>query len=110
MRRHENTIRQVFEEYIYGTYTKTRRTQIITQLIYDRIRMAELAPIDDCWGESNDEYVHVSSKFNMSDADIQGTLLHEALHYIARIDRGYGYRDMCARAEHDVMKMLGEDV
>ena len=50
--------------------------------------------------------VEINAKLDMNDHELQGTLLHEALHYVARRDG----RWFSTRGEHEVMSLLGDDV
>jgi len=76
-----------------------------------RARMCEIGPVTDgCYGESDDMEVLVSGVMPMSDYELTGTIIHEALHYICKVDRGYYYRWMCTRDEHLAMEMYGNIV
>ena len=44
----------------------------------------------------------------MTMADFVSTIMHESMHYICKVDRGYGFVDMCTRDEHEVFRRLGE--
>jgi len=59
---------------------------------------------DSMHGESDDYRIWIP-KNKTNDAHLLGTLLHEALHYICT----FNGKDICAKDEHYVMRLLGDD-
>lgn len=107
LRNHEDAIRTMFLEYMNSAYEKTRCLSVDMEEAYRRIRIATIGnDLVQCWGESDDECVEINGDLAMNDHEIQGTLLHEALHYIARRNG----RWLSTKGEHEVMSMLGDDV
>lgn len=107
LREHEEAIRTMFMEYMKSSYKRHRGMSVNMEEAYNRIRMARLGHnLVECWGESDDEVVEINADLRMNDHEIQGTLLHEALHYVARRDGKW----LSTKAEHEVMSLLGDDV
>ena len=97
----------MFVEYMKSSYQNNRSMSVDMEEAYNRIRIARLGHnLVECWGESDDEVVEINAKLDMNDHELQGTLLHEALHYVARRDG----RWLSTRGEHEVMSLLGDDV
>jgi hypothetical protein len=87
------------------------RITIDTDEFIQRIRMAKLDPVKDgCYGESDDCEVCISEIMEMTDEELRGTIIHEALHYICKVDRGYGYQWMPTIDEHTAMHIFGKDI
>ena len=87
------------------------RITINTDEFIQRIRMAKLYPVEDgYYGESDDCEVCISEIMEMTDEELRGTIIHEALHYICKVDRGYGYHWMSTIDEHTAMHIFGEDI
>ena len=106
---HRDYINETFRSFCFGKYDKCKRVKVDMDEAIQRARRCTINPfLEKVWGESNDEDVHVSDEFPMTDAELIGTIMHEALHYVCRLDRGYGWRDLCTRVEHDVMAHLGD--
>ncbi len=59
---------------------------------------------DDLHGESDDYRIWIPAA-KMNDTYLFGVMLHEALHYLATFDG----KDICAKDEHYVMALLGDD-
>ena len=107
LREHEHGIETMFVEYMKSSYMRTRGISVNMEEAYNRIRTATLGyGLVECWGESDDEIVEINGQMEMNDHEIQGTLLHEALHYIARRDGKW----LSTKGEHEVMSLLGDDV
>lgn len=72
----------------------------------DRVRRCRVSDSvsDDCWGECDFFDVSISSQERFTDAELLGTMIHEALHYCATWDGN----DIPAHIEHDAMRQLGE--
>ena len=87
------------------------RIKVKTEDILDRIRMTKIAEVkSECYGESDDIEVCISGVMEMTDNELIATIIHEALHYICYTDRGYGWRSMCTRDEHQAMYYYGRDI
>jgi len=85
--------------------------EINLEELIKRARMCEIGSVsDNCYGESDDMEVLVSGVLPMTDSELIGTIIHEALHYICKVDRGYSYCWMCTRDEHLAMEMYGNIV
>ena len=59
---------------------------------------------ESLYGESDGERIWIA-KEKVNDAYLLGTMLHEALHYAARINNKY----ICEEDEHRVFRALGDD-
>jgi len=106
---HRDDIEAAFRSFCFGQYDKCTRVKVDMDEAIQRARRCIIDPfLEKVWGESNDEDVAVSDEFPMTDAELVGTVMHEALHYVVRLDRGYGWRDLCTRVEHEVMAFLGD--
>lgn len=72
----------------------------------DRVRrccVSDAVP-DDCWGESDFFDVRISPREAFTDAELLGTMIHEALHYCATWDG----HDIASHIEHEAMRHMGE--
>ena len=106
---YRDDIKTTFESFCFVAYEKCTRVKVDMDDAIRRARVCKIDPfLENVWGESNDEDVAVSDEFPMTDAELVGTIMHEALHYVCRLDRGYGWRDLCTRVEHEVMEFLGD--
>ena len=74
----------------------------------ERVRTTELKDMPKQYGICDEINVNVSSSFPMTQADLVSTIMHESLHYTCKVNRGYGFVDMCTRDEHEVFRRLGE--
>lgn len=111
LRQHRNEIAQCINDYVFAEYDKCKRVRVDMDKAIQRARVCKIDPVlEGVWGESNDEDVWVSNEFEMTDPELVGTIMHEALHYVCRVDRGYGFRDLCTRVEHGVMEFMGDIV
>ena len=107
LRAHEDGIKTMFLEYMKSAYKRNRSVSVNMEEAYQRIRRATLGyGLKGCWGESDDETIEINAEMEMNDHEIQGTILHEALHYIARRDGKW----LSTKGEHEVMSLLGDDV
>jgi hypothetical protein len=71
----------------------------------EKVRTAKVTyDSDDLHGESDDYRMWIPSA-KCNDTYLMGTMLHEALHYIATFDG----KDICEKDEHYVMRLLGDD-
>jgi len=90
---------------------KVKRIKIKTEDILQRVRNAKLMNVSEqCYGESDDLEVCISNTMPMTEDELTATIIHEALHYICYVDRGYGFRCMCTRDEHLAMSYYGRDI
>ncbi len=72
---------------------------------FSRINNTKLSPeSDNKHGESDYETIWIS-KNKISDAELLGVMIHEALHYFAT----FNGQDICEKDEHYIMRMLGDD-
>lgn len=113
-------IRQIrmYETEIVGMFTKVAK-ETNTNSINTRVRVDIENAIERCrtvklkemkqYGICDEIEVCVSSSYPMTDSDLVATIMHESMHYICKVDRGYGWIDMCTRDEHEVFRRLGED-
>lgn len=108
LRQHADVVQQIFAIVAHEASNKVRGVRVDTDKIISRCRKAVLRPLPDLYGISDDEEVHISSMHPMQDAEVVHTVLHEAMHYSVKVDRGYGYRFMCTRDEHQAMAALGD--
>eukprot|EP01084_Bolivina_argentea_P125102 221687_1 len=70
-----------------------------------RVQTAKVKRDNDYdYGEADDENMWISA-CQLSDEYLVGTILHEALHYIAK----FNGKDICEKDEHYVIKSLGDD-
>ena len=72
---------------------------------FSRIRNTKLSPeSEDMHGESDYETIWIS-KNKISDAELLGVIIHEALHYFAT----FNDQEICEKDEHFIMRNLGDD-
>ena len=106
---HRAGVEECFKSCCFAQYDKCKRVRVNMDEAVARVRRCEINRLlEGVWGESNNEDVHVSTEFDMTDPELVGTIMHEALHYVCRLDRGYGFRDLCTRVEHEVMEFMGD--
>ena len=109
MLQRRDDIEKCFTSFCFAQYDKCKRVKVDMDEAIARVRRCEINSfLEGVWGESNDEDVYVSNEFDMTDPELVGTIMHEALHYVCRLDRGYGWRDLCTRVEHEVMEFMGD--
>ena len=103
----ERKITRAFEELARKKYKGKK--MILKVDIPSAIRRVNTAKVkrdnDYDFGEADDESMWISA-CKVSDEHLVGTILHEALHYIAT----FNGKDICEKDEHFVIKMLGDDV
>jgi len=86
-------------------YSKAPIIELHTDAAIEKVRNARVtASSDEMHGESDDHRIWIP-KNKTNDTVLMGTLLHEALHYICT----FNGKDICAKDEHYVMALLGDD-
>ena len=86
-------------------YSKTPKIELHIEQAIEKVRNAHVIyDSEDLHGESDDYRMWIPAA-KMNDTYLMGTMLHEALHYIATFDG----QDICEKDEHYVMALLGDD-
>lgn len=86
-------------------YSKTPKIELNIEQAIEKVRNARVIyDSEDLHGESDDYRMWIPAA-KMNDTYLMGTMLHEALHYIATFDG----QDICEKDEHYVMALLGDD-
>ena len=108
---------RIFQHEIIAMFTKVAK-ETNTNSIHTRVNVDIEKAIERCrtvtlkemkqYGICDEVEVCVSNSYPMTMTDLVSTIMHESMHYICRVDRGYGFFDMCTRDEHDVFRRLGE--
>lgn len=108
---------RIFQNEIIAMFTKVA-IETNTNSINTRVRVDIEKAIERCrtvtlkemkqYGICDDVNVCVSSSYPMTMTDLVSTIMHESLHYTCKVNRGYGWIDMCTRDEHEVFRRLGE--
>merc|ERR1712080_565300 len=85
-----------------------RKNVILKVNIKDAIKRVEttkLQPDDDeTYGEADEDNIFITEA-PLSDEALIGTILHEALHFMATLNG----KEICEKDEHTVIKALGDD-
>lgn len=85
--------------------SKPPRIELHIDTAVEKVRRAKVTyDSEDLHGESDDYRIWIPAA-KMNDTYLFGVMLHEALHYIATFDG----KDICAKDEHYVMALLGDD-
>merc|ERR1711874_393541 len=102
----EKRITRAFVEFCKRRYHGQNRVVTLDfQAAIQRVKNAKLQPDnDERFGESDGFTIWIA-RMKMSDEELVGTLLHEALHCLAMIDN----KEICAKDEHQVIRELGDD-
>lgn len=110
IRKFEKEILEVFIMVAKKTNTNSINTRIRVDIdsAIERVRNVSLKDMPKQYGICDEINVCVSSSYPMSNTDLVSTIMHESMHYICKVDRGYGWIDMCTRDEHEVFCRLGE--
>lgn len=110
IRMYENEIIMMFNKVAKKTNTNSINTRVRVDIdeAIERCRSATLKEMKQ-YGICDEINVCISSSYPMTDSDLVATIMHESMHYICKVDRGYGWIDMCTRDEHEVFRRLGED-
>lgn len=108
---------RIFKDEIIAMFTKVAK-ETNTNSLNTRVRVDIENAIERCrtvtlkemkqYGICDEINVCVSNSYPMTMTDLVSTIMHESLHYTCRVDRGYGWIDMCTRDEHEVFRRLGE--
>eukprot|EP01084_Bolivina_argentea_P273644 466174_1 len=70
-----------------------------------RVKTTKLQPDDDeTYGEADEDMIWVTEA-PLSDEGLIGTILHEALHFMATLNG----KEICEKDEHSVIKVLGDN-
>jgi len=86
-------------------HSKTPKIKLHIEQAIEKVRNARVTyDSDDLHGESDDYRMWIPAA-KMNDTYLMGTMLHEALHYIATFDG----QDICEKDEHYAMALLGDD-
>ena len=86
-------------------YEKSPVIRLNIDAAIDKVQNARVSGESDAMhGESDDCRLWIP-KNKVNDTLLLGTLLHEALHYICT----FNGKDICAKDEHYVMRLLGDD-
>lgn len=86
-------------------HSKTPKIELHIEQAVNKVRNARVTyDSEDLHGESDDYRMWIPAA-KMNDTYLMGTMLHEALHYIATFDG----QDICEKDEHYVMALLGDD-
>ena len=86
-------------------YSKTPKIELHIDMAIEKVRNAcVIYDSEDLHGESDDYRMWIPAA-KMNDTYLMGTMLHEALHYIATFDG----QDICEKDEHYAMALLGDD-
>lgn len=111
IRLYEKEIVNMFTKVAKETNTNSINTRVRVDIesAIERARNVSLKDMPKQYGICDEIEVCVSSSYPMTQADLISTIMHESMHYICKVDRGYGWIDMCTRDEHDVFRRLGED-
>eukprot|EP00091_Calanus_sinicus_P024995 TRINITY_DN9295_c0_g1_i2.p1 TRINITY_DN9295_c0_g1~~TRINITY_DN9295_c0_g1_i2.p1 ORF type:complete len:158 (+),score=38.03 TRINITY_DN9295_c0_g1_i2:109-582(+) len=105
LQQEEKRITQAFVEFCKGRYRGQNRVVTLDfKAAIERVKDAKLQPDnEERYGESDGFTIWIA-RMKMSDEELVGTLLHEALHCIAIIDN----KEICAKDEHQVIRELGD--
>jgi len=101
---------------VYNYRNECLRKGVVTMKVdipelLNRIRKCYIGDVsDECYGESDDIDVCISGVMKMTDEELEATVIHESMHYVCYIDRGYGKSCMCTRDEHQAMYFYGNDI
>lgn len=86
-------------------YSKMPKIELHIEEAIEKVKNARVtAGSEDMHGESDDYRIWIPRN-KTNDTVLLGTLLHEALHYICT----FNGKDICAKDEHYVMALLGDD-
>lgn len=110
IRKYKKEIVEVFNLVAKETNTNSINTRVRVDIesAIERVRNVSLKDMPKQYGICDEVNVCVSSSFPMCHADMVCTIMHESMHYICKVNRGYGWIEMCTRDEHDVFRRLGE--
>ena len=98
---------QIFNAFkkLAARYSKPPIIELHIEAAIEKVRNARVTVgSDEMHGESDDYRIWIP-KNKTNDTVLMGTLLHEALHYICT----FNGKDICAKDEHYVMALLGDD-
>ena len=109
--RHEDVIRRAFERLEKRGANKkrkgARRIVCFPERAMSRVASTRVCPSSEhILGESDDTTIYIAAN-KLNDAMLEGTILHEALHYYAEWEDS---NDVCTKDEHMVMRWLGEKI
>ena len=109
--RHEDVIRRAFQRLEKRGKNKkrkgARRIVCFPERAMCRVASTRLCPASEhILGESDDTTIYIAAN-KLNDAMLEGTILHEALHYYAEWEDEH---DICTKDEHMVMRWLGEKI
>ena len=106
LQQEEKTITRAFEELARKKYKGKK--MIVSLDMESAIHRVNTAKVkrdnDEDYGEADDEGMWISA-CQCPDDELVGTILHEAIHYLAT----FNGKDICEKDEHFVIKMLGDD-
>ena len=110
IRMFQNEIIAMFTKVAKETNTNSINTRVKVDIesAIERVRETTLKDMPKQYGICDEINVCVSNSYPMTMADLVSTIMHESMHYICKVDRGYGFIDMCTRDEHEVFRRLGE--
>ena len=105
----QNEITAMFTKVAKETNTNSLNTRVRVDIenAIERCRAVTLKEMKQ-YGICDEINVSVSNSYPMTMTDLVSTIMHESLHYTCKVDRGYGWIDMCTRDEHEVFRRLGE--
>eukprot|EP01083_Nonionella_stella_P004334 12513_1 len=106
LKQEEQRITKAFEDFARKKYRGKRMVVALNiPSAIKRVHTAKLKRDNDYdFGEADDENMWITA-CQLSDEGLVGTILHEALHYIAT----FNGKDICEKDEHFVIKLLGDD-
>lgn len=104
LRQRADTIRKAFEK-LATRYDKQPVLKLHIDDAIAKVRNARVTEESDSLHGESDGYRMWIPAAKMNDTYLLGVMLHEALHYVATFDG----KDICAKDEHYVMRLLGDD-